>query len=265
VISFFRKIRKQLAAENKVMAYLRYAIGEILLVVIGILIALQVNNWNENRKEHLIEIKYLKNLKHDLQSDSTDLVYYKNIRVGQANAARELIELAKTKNVSDVFKLDSLYTTVALWWEFVPNNNTFEELRSSGNLKLIQNDSIKNLLLDLNKENEDLISGRNHMRREYENYLYDQKNNQVNFLAVNDPEQIKNIIDWYYPNKEIVKKNTEKIKKQYRLLFNDTLFINGLALTAGNQLWLIEDDYNKMQEIVNKLIKLIDQDLETSN
>jgi hypothetical protein len=265
MLRIFRNIRQKLAAENKVMAYLRYAIGEILLVVIGILIALQVNNWNENRKERLIEIKYLKNLKHDLQSDSTDLVYYKNIRVGQANAARELIELAKTKNVSDVFKLDSLYTTVALWWEFVPNNNTFEELRSSGNLKLLRNDSIKNLLLDLNKENEDLVSSRNHMRREYENYLYDQKNSLVNFLDVNDPERIKNIIDWYYPNKESVKKNTEKIKEQYRLLFNDTLFINGLALTAGNLLWLIKDDYNKMQEIVNKLIKLIDQDLETTN
>ena len=265
MLRIFRNIRQKLAAENKVMAYLRYAIGEILLVVIGILIALQVNNWNENRKEHLIEIKYLKNLKHDLQSDSTDLVYYKNIRVGQANAARELIELAKTKNVSDVFKLDSLYTTVALWWEFVPNNNTFEELRSSGNLKLLRNDSIKNLLLDLNKENEDLVSSRNHMRREYENYLYDQKNSLVNFLDVNDPERIKNIIDWYYPNKESVKKNTEKIKEQYRLLFNDTLFINGLALTAGNLLWLIKDDYNKMQEIVNKLLKLIDQDLETIN
>ena len=265
MLRIFRNIRQKLAAENKVMAYLRYAIGEILLVVIGILIALQVNNWNENRKEHLIEIKYLKNLKHDLQSDSTDLVYYKNIRVGQANAARELIELAKTKNVSDVFKLDSLYTTVALWWEFVPNNNTFEELRSSGNLKLLRNDSIKNLLLDLNKENEDLVSSRNHMRREYENYLYDQKNSLVNFLDVNDPERIKNIIDWYYPNKESVKKNTEKIKEQYRLLFNDTLFINGLALTAGNLLWLIKDDYNKMQEIVNKLIKLMDQDLVISN
>ena len=265
MLRIFRNIRQKLAAENKVMAYLRYAIGEILLVVIGILIALQVNNWNENRKEHLIEIKYLKNLKHDLQSDSTDLVYYKNIRVGQANAARELIELAKTKNVSDVFKLDSLYTTVALWWEFVPNNNTFEELRSSGNLKLLRNDSIKNLLLDLNKENEDLVSSRNHMRREYENYLYDQKNSLVNFLDVNDPEQIKNIIDWYYPDKEGVKKNTEKIKEQYRLLFNDTLFINGLALTAGNLLWMIEEDYNKMQEIVNKLLKLIDQDLETIN
>jgi Family of unknown function (DUF6090) len=52
----FRNIRQKLAAENKVMAYLRYAIGEIVLVVIGILIALQINNWNEGRKSATLVI-----------------------------------------------------------------------------------------------------------------------------------------------------------------------------------------------------------------
>ena len=60
MLRFFRNIRQKLAAENKVMAYLRYAIGEIILVVIGILIALQINNWNERRKKAaLVVIKKL--------------------------------------------------------------------------------------------------------------------------------------------------------------------------------------------------------------
>ncbi|MBN2615621.1 MAG: hypothetical protein JXR71_07985 [Bacteroidales bacterium] len=51
----FKNIRRKLAAENQLTKYLRYAIGEILLVVIGILIALQVNNWNEHRKKMIFE------------------------------------------------------------------------------------------------------------------------------------------------------------------------------------------------------------------
>jgi len=53
MINFFRRIRKRLAEDNKPLKYLRYAIGEIVLVVIGILIALQINNWNERRKDKI--------------------------------------------------------------------------------------------------------------------------------------------------------------------------------------------------------------------
>jgi hypothetical protein len=52
VIPFFRKIRKKMADDNRPIQYIRYAIGEIALVVIGILIALQINNWNEERKKN---------------------------------------------------------------------------------------------------------------------------------------------------------------------------------------------------------------------
>ena len=57
MIKFFRKIRQNLLVENKTGKYLKYAIGEIVLVVIGILIALQINNWNENRKDNFVELK----------------------------------------------------------------------------------------------------------------------------------------------------------------------------------------------------------------
>lgn len=69
MINFFRKIRKQLIENNKPFKYLRYAIGEIFLVVIGILIALQVNNWNENRITENIKNQALSNLKEDILYD----------------------------------------------------------------------------------------------------------------------------------------------------------------------------------------------------
>jgi hypothetical protein len=70
MISFFRKIRQKLLSQNRVTRYLVYAIGEIALVVIGILIALQINNWNEARKARINERTVLKNLVQDLRADS---------------------------------------------------------------------------------------------------------------------------------------------------------------------------------------------------
>ena len=58
MIKFFRKIRYDLMEKNKTGKYFKYAIGEIILVVIGILIALQINNWNENRKNRVTEADY---------------------------------------------------------------------------------------------------------------------------------------------------------------------------------------------------------------
>ena len=66
MINFFRRIRKKMADDNKPMKYARYAIGEILLVVIGILIALQINNWNEDLKTRNKELTYLESIKTDL-------------------------------------------------------------------------------------------------------------------------------------------------------------------------------------------------------
>ena len=62
MINFFRKIRQRLLAENRFSRYLLYSIGEIVLVMIGILMALQVNNWNEERKQNKSEISILKSL-----------------------------------------------------------------------------------------------------------------------------------------------------------------------------------------------------------
>jgi hypothetical protein len=71
MIPFFRKIRKQLADDNKPLKYFRYAVGEIILVVIGILIALQINNWNEYRKDRQKEKEILISLKQTLESNLT--------------------------------------------------------------------------------------------------------------------------------------------------------------------------------------------------
>ena len=81
MINLFRNIRKKLAAENKVTPYLRYAIGEIVLVVIGILIALQINNWNENRKSKILERKMLFELAKSLEDNCNVMIQDSLLRI----------------------------------------------------------------------------------------------------------------------------------------------------------------------------------------
>ena len=71
MIKFFRKIRQNLLSEGKTGKYFKYAIGEIVLVVIGILIALQINTWNENRNTYNLSKTHLNNIKKDLVADTT--------------------------------------------------------------------------------------------------------------------------------------------------------------------------------------------------
>jgi len=73
MIKFFRHIRKDLMEKNKTGKYFKYAIGEIILVVIGILIALQINNWNENNNRSKKEVALLINIKNDLEADIANL------------------------------------------------------------------------------------------------------------------------------------------------------------------------------------------------
>ena len=67
MLTFFRRIRKGLLGEGAAYKYLLYAIGEIALVVIGILIALQINNWNEERQDKIDEKQYLQRIIYDLE------------------------------------------------------------------------------------------------------------------------------------------------------------------------------------------------------
>ncbi|MDO1501188.1 DUF6090 family protein [Winogradskyella maritima] len=154
MIKFFRNIRQKLLSENKFSKYLIYAIGEIILVVIGILIALSINNWNEERKQKAIEVSYLKRLLIDLEEDKNLWASIYERRKNQVQIIQDVISL-KYKPEEERLNFNELapkLKTAATWSDINPNQQTYTEMLSSGNLDIIKNDSIKIKLINLHRD-----------------------------------------------------------------------------------------------------------------
>jgi len=157
MIAIFRNIRKRLAAQNKVSAYLRYAVGEIVLVVIGILIALQINNWNSNRIKKNKESVYLINVKRDLAEQIGSINDQMNIEFNISKTAKPLLEYYKKHHQ---FHVDSSFTSaigsLTSRRTFVKINPTYTELISSGNVDIISDNKIKGDIIEYYQELERL-------------------------------------------------------------------------------------------------------------
>ena len=165
MIPFFRKIRKQHADENQFLKYSRYAIGEIVLVVIGILIALQINNWNEAQKEIKKEQQILLNLREEFQQNINELQFDHKINEGCLNAVVALLNFDESKDF-ETRTVDSLIGQMLNYATFDARLGVMNDIISSGNLELIRDSKLKYALNqwtgELEDYKEDVI-----IRREY--------------------------------------------------------------------------------------------------
>ena len=144
MIKFFRKIRQRLLTEKKFSKYLLYAIGEIILVVIGILVALQINNWNEENKEQVQEQKYLIEINKNLESD---LVQIENMR-------NQYQKISLTVDSIFIFIKDAKPQTTNYnkFWEYITEvtyvpsfqsqKNGYNNLISASNINQIKNQEL---------------------------------------------------------------------------------------------------------------------------
>ncbi|MCW9037721.1 MULTISPECIES: DUF6090 family protein [Altibacter] len=233
MIKFFRKIRQRLLTENKFSKYLIYAIGEIILVMIGILLALQVNNWNINRIEEKTERKFLIGIKNDLMVDSKNLQEFIEDKVIKEKSAATLLNYNSPKNPIEIRLLDSTIWQVFRWREFHPSTNSIDEIIGSGSLGIIKNDTLKKRLLNIKHKYSLIEGGTEHMRSEYESYLYNQSAKFRELMPYLNVET--------YINSDTIKHygsidsgNFELYKSQMDNLLNDQIFRNGLKLSVLN-------------------------------
>ena len=174
MIKFFSKIRQRLLTENKFSKYLLYAIGEIALVMIGILLALQVNNWNEEKKQLQIANSYLKNLHSDFKQNEDRMSNVFESLEGNKRAMKSLANFIDNgfiayngtnrflKPLTEEFLMENITTnrnrfipiidTLSLVYNlnragFLINYDlllpTWDEIISSGNVRLIENKDLR--------------------------------------------------------------------------------------------------------------------------
>lgn len=245
-------------SENKPSRYLAYAIGEIVLVVIGILIALSINNWNEGNKLKKIEEHYLEDLKSDINleiQNNSDLI---KVRWATAKAASEMIDFKVLQTASDLLALERSIQAVFQRVNFIPTNNTYKELLSSGNLNLISNDAIKESLLELDKKYVQIATAEYHMYREYEEYLYNNAVTQATVLNLFDFEKTAN--DGAIVLKEVSEISTGSPISEYNKLLNEKSFMNGLKLAVMNNVSL-KAMHEELSLDLRALIELITEEL----
>src|SRR6056297_1281636 len=148
MLRFYRHIRKTLMEKQKMKSYVFYAIGEIFLVVIGILIALQVNNWNEYRKERNLETRYLQRLAADLEKDIESFSRSLDANESRKNRSEFLLEAigsSELVNKEPTYFIESI-EYAGYTYDPVISDHTFEEIKSSGRLAIIQNEELRTAL-----------------------------------------------------------------------------------------------------------------------
>ncbi|MBN3520971.1 hypothetical protein JYB62_13260 [Algoriphagus lutimaris] len=158
MISIFRKIRQKLLQQNRVTRYLVYALGEILLVVIGILIALQVNNWNENRKDAEKEIQLLTNLQVEFKDNLKDLDSI-TIEVEEVIYSLEKLFDSFSKDPSPYLR-DSVDRWIASGLQspnWKPSQYILNSLTSSGSITNLKNERLKLLLYQWSRQQNEML------------------------------------------------------------------------------------------------------------
>jgi len=237
MIKFFRHIRQNLIMENKTSIYLKYAIGEIVLVVVGILIALQINNWNELRKERKLEVVVLNDIKDNIIRNNI-LIDDAIKTIDEINVSADLlISYLTSDSIPDTIFNDHIdQASRSGTFLFRLNTDGYESLKSIG-FTIIENEMLKDEILSLYE----VTYGEILTRLNFANNLYD-SGWWKDYLYKTEPNRIEPY-------------DLQGLKKDKRFLtaINELYFIRNVfqspikesLIHSEKVLQLIEEELNK--------------------
>ncbi|WP_411766425.1 DUF6090 family protein [Winogradskyella sp. A3E31] len=220
---------------GKTSRYLKYAIGEIILVVIGILIALQINNWNENRKLHLEVTKSLKEIRHNLVGDSIPIFYVLKTQRKDVKMQRELVAKLESKELLDS-SFNEHFGRVLIMRRILLVDNGYNTLKKLG-MEQLKNDAFEKQII------------------RYYNILLSNLNSatlddETEFLTDWRPYLINNFKDWKF--------GEYGIPSDYQNLSNDSRLLMMLKMNLGNRESTLQS-LEITQKENRELIKAIDK------
>lgn len=242
--------------EGKTTKYFKYAIGEIVLVVIGILIALQINTWNENRKDNVEEQELLKALQIDFKETKKRFAETIMLQNTVVNYSRRLLVLYENNQLTE--KQDSIgdfVTWGALsWWRTEPVTGTYDAMIGAGNIGLLKNKELRRILAEFNAE---LTAG-------FEDHEYSIKlltiltEKQSEFAFNLNNKYIRNLLE--LPDYQNSKENEAARIIQVDKLIKDKSFFGILSSKMAMEINRLERQ-KKMLGFVEEILQLIENEI----
>lgn len=222
MINFFRRIRRKLIDEENLKKYFFYGIGETLLVVLGILIALQINNWNSKQIDKIKESAYIEDIVKDLSRDTTIIgSNFLKIIERKKNALRKVKNhLIETPSKFDtlVFLKEVGIAGIFSKRELLLNNSTYTELISTGNFRVISDKELRKKLINYYNLCDIMLLTLKQQRSNYPDFV-----NSIRAFNPKEPSRIEEA-DQIFAIKTIQLRNDEF----YRLLNQELTFAYNL-------------------------------------
>jgi hypothetical protein len=251
MIKFFRKIRQKLVTENKFSKYLLYAIGEIILVVIGILIALSINNWSEKNKNRKQETQILLQLKEEYQENVTELDLKISMRKEMLDATTRL--LAYYDNSKYWTLADSVASDFTLTFNtptFNPVIGVTSELLSAGKLYIIENKRLKIMLTNWTGVSNRLI--------EYEEDLRSQTENHYN-PYFKENHSYRNLFNGLWGNEKLDSKRKDKSDLIKELINDENL--EDYIISVASSVVITEKESEIVRKHITDILEIINLEL----
>jgi hypothetical protein len=258
----FSTIRQKLIGEINIKNYLKYAIGEIILLVMGIFIALQINNWNSLRKDHQREIEYLNNIRRDLKEQILNIDAYINFESNQLGNAEDVLQAL----TNDSFLTDTLLNKLILLTErrtFVPDDPTFQDLKSTGNLNLIKNFNLRDNIIKYYQLLSLQVSIIGQNNDHFIDELFNQnmmKNSLVNFSSIGKFDTFFGLEVFKVPKKILSK--TDDIVRSNMMNENNKVLVLNLLSNRYLISSLQKDLMGKLKSETEKLLELVSAEID---